>query len=51
MRTAEVKHADYCTDPTRIESYRAVRYGQDGITPVARPLVTRCITCGAQTVS
>lgn len=45
-----VRHAEWCTDPERIESYRAERFGADGITVVARPRVTRCITCGEQIV-
>jgi hypothetical protein len=46
-----VKHAEFCTDPARVESFHAERVGPDGMTVVARPLVTRCITCGEQTVS
>lgn len=47
---APVQHANYCTEPDRLESFRAERYGNDGSTIVARPRVTRCITCGEQTV-
>lgn len=47
---ADVRHAPFCTDPERLETFRAERYGADGIVVVARPKVTRCLTCGEQTV-
>lgn len=34
----------------RIETYTAERTGSDGVTVLSRPLVTRCIECGAETV-
>lgn len=45
-----VEHAAFCTDPDRTETFRAERYGHDGITVVGRPRVTRCLTCGEQVV-
>lgn len=34
----------------RIETYTAERTAGDGVTVIARPVVVRCIECGAETV-
>lgn len=53
--TDTIRHADFClprpgeTEP-RIETFRADRTGEDGLTVVARPVVSRCLECGEQTV-
>lgn len=54
MTTATIQHADFCKPrpelrEPRTESYLAERTNEYGIV-IARPLVTRCIECGEQTV-
>ena len=48
--TGIIRHLEWCNDPERTESFRAERYGEDGMVLVARPRVDRCVQCGAQTV-
>lgn len=56
MTTTEaIRHEPFClprpgNDEPRIETFRTERYGEDGITVIARPTVTRCVECGEQTV-
>ncbi len=54
--TTAIEHESYCLprpgeDEPRIETFRAARTGQDGITVTSRPVVTRCVECGSQTVT
>lgn len=52
--SAGIEHEEFCLprpdeDRPRIESYRGERSNEHGVV-VARPLVQRCLDCGAQTV-
>ncbi len=53
--TDNLIHERYClprpgeTEP-RTETYTTNRTGSDGVTVIARPVVVRCIECGAETV-
>ncbi len=52
---SNIRHETFCpprpgaTAP-RIETYTAERTGSDGVSVTSRPVVVRCIECGAQTV-
>ena len=51
MTTTTHPHALYCLprpgeDAPRMETYRATRYAEDGITPAGSTLVQRCTECG-----
>ncbi|MEJ7831921.1 MAG: hypothetical protein WKF79_03335 [Nocardioides sp.] len=53
--TDNIKHAEFCTPQPgqpgpRIESFRSERTNDTGHV-IARPLVTRCVDCGEQTVT
>ena len=48
------RHADYCLprpgeDAPRMESYRAPKYGPDGLVPAGSVEVVRCLECGFAT--
>lgn len=52
--TTTLRHLDFClprpgASEPRVESYRVERSNQAGVV-VGRPLVVRCVECGAQTV-
>lgn len=52
--TETLRHEDFCQPRpgdtrARVESYRAERTNETGVV-TSRPLVTRCIECGAQVV-
>ena len=52
--TAEtIKHDEFCaelfSDP-RIETFRADRWADDGVTRIGYAEVRRCLECGSQTV-
>ena len=55
MTTAtQPNHAAFCMsrpgeDAPRIETWRAPKYGKDGITPAGSVLICRCTECGNAT--